>query len=392
MAKKLISVWLSLTLLLLFSPTSIYANDSAKGQFLNRNIDINGVRVYNYYLEDSFCVYQNTTYFPLNEEMEDILGFTAEMNWESRTLKILKKDPIRTKPANTTLKNNLQNIDAKVLKDIRVMALTEAEQKEPVPLVAEVPDTLRGANFKANLLDIAGQIEEYNDDQEKDWISMPDLIVQYLDLSGTPILQAGDVLYLPVRAFAGSNFGWDVYYDEYSGVYISTDPQISAAATFDKAESDYNRGLVNFIRAKNGSISEGLALQMVFLFKHEAKINNLDEKLLMAIALKESTYYPTIVAAGGSVGLMQVMPSTAKAYGVNPSQLYDMHTNVEFGSWYIGREMKNFSDTTKALSAYNQGSGAVSRGSYNTRYATRVLNGKQEIESFLTQNGYGTGQ
>ena len=102
--KKLISVWLSLAILL-FSTTSIYAEDNVTGQFLNRNVDINGIQLKNYYLENSFLLYQGVTYFPLNEEMEDILGFAAQMDWESRTLKILKKEPVKTKPDAEILKN-----------------------------------------------------------------------------------------------------------------------------------------------------------------------------------------------------------------------------------------------------------------------------------------------
>ncbi|MGI6751457.1 MAG: lytic transglycosylase domain-containing protein [Anaerovoracaceae bacterium] len=388
MAKRLISVWLSLALLLLFSPTSIYAKDIVKGEFLNRNIDINGVRIHNYYLEDSFFLHQNRTYIPMNKEMGDVLGFAAEMDWESRTLKILKKEPVTKEIPNTTLKNNLRNIEAVALKDIKVVILTEKKREESASLWGVLPDTLRGLPFRSDALDIAGQIEEHFDERGKDWILMPELVSEKLDLSKVPVLKAGDTLYLPLKAFTECSFEWDICYDDYSGVYISTDPLISAAETLDKRESDYNRGLAKFIRSRNGNISEGLALQMVFLFKHEARVHNLDEKLLMAIAFKESTFYPKIVAPGGSVGLMQIMPSTARAHGITKEQLYDMHENIQFGAWYIGQELKRFGDSTKALSAYNQGGGAVSRGNYSTRYAGRVLGGQQEIESYLKQNGH----
>lgn len=389
MARRLISVWLSLALLLLFSPTSIYANDIVKGEFLNRNIDINGVRIHNYYLEDSFYLYQNRTYIPMNKEMGDVLGFSAEMNWESRTLKILKKDPVTKNIPGTTLKNNLRSMEAVSLKNINVITYAEEKKEETAKTCGGLPEILCGTPFKSKLLDLAGQIEEHKEEREKDWVSMPDLVSEKLNLSGDPVLKSGDVIYLPLKAFTEGNFRWDIYYDDYSGVYISTDPKITAVTTLDKAESDYNRGLARFIRARNGNIKEGLATQMVFIFKHEARVHNLDEKMLMAIALKESTFYPTIVAPGGSVGLMQIMPATARAHGLSADKLYDIHENVQFGAWYIGQQMDRFGDSTKALSAYNQGGGAVSRGNYNTRYASRVLSGKQEIESYLKQYGYG---
>ncbi|MDD2216722.1 MAG: hypothetical protein PHE41_09210, partial [Eubacteriales bacterium] len=86
MAKKLVSVWLSVTILL-FSTITIFAEESVEGQFLNRNIDINGSRLANYYLEDPFFLYQGSAYMPLTEEMGEILGFSVEMDWESRTCK-----------------------------------------------------------------------------------------------------------------------------------------------------------------------------------------------------------------------------------------------------------------------------------------------------------------
>ena len=108
MAKKLISVWLSMTVLL-FSTITIYAEDSVQGQFLNRNIDINGNRIANYYLEDPLFLYQGVTYFPINQEMGDLLGFAAEMNWESRTLTITKEDPVKTGLNQQVLKSDLVN-------------------------------------------------------------------------------------------------------------------------------------------------------------------------------------------------------------------------------------------------------------------------------------------
>ena len=134
-----------------------------------------------------------------------------------------------------------------------------------------------------------------------------------------------------------------------------------------------------------------MALSMVFVFKHEADINNLDVTLLLAMAEKESTFRSDVVSSGGSVGLMQIMPSTANAFGISRSQLFDMHTNIEFGARYIGSHLQTFGTETKALSAYNKGGGAVSRGNYSTRYATRIQGAQQTMESYLTQNGYGTG-
>src|SRR5690606_21446788 len=151
-AKKLVSVWLSLAILL-SSTITIYAEDEVQGQFLNRNIDINGNRIANYYLEYPLFTYDGTTYFPLTQEMGELLGFDVEMDWESRTLKILKKEPVRTVLAEEVLKSNLENPKAIVLNDVSVLMMAEKERKLKLPV------KLQGVSMSAEYLDIASQLK-----------------------------------------------------------------------------------------------------------------------------------------------------------------------------------------------------------------------------------------
>ena len=387
MAKKLISVWLSVTILL-FSTITIFAEENVEGQFLNRNIDINGNRLANYYLEDPFFLYQGSAYFPLTEEIGEVLGFSVEMDQESSTLKILKKEPSRDKLPEEVLKSNLENVKAVALKDVTVLAMAEEKKDINVDLV------LKGVMLTAADLDIGGQLRQIREKAESEFIEIPELVVEELDLAEYPLLQAEDTFYLPVRALVGEScFGWDVFYDEYSGLYISTETGINAVTFFDKAESDYNRGLVNYILYKNKNISPGWAAMLVFLFKHEADINDVDEKLLMAMAEKESTFRADAVGKGaGPVGIMQIMPKTAERYGISRSELFDPHVNIEFGTKYIGDKLDQYGNNkTVALSAYNQGGMAISRGTYNTRYATKITGAENSISQYLTKNGYVSG-
>ena len=215
-----------------------------------------------------------------------------------------------------------------------------------------------------------------------------------MDLKEYPLLKSGDIFYLPIRAFGeDSAFRWNAFFDDYSGLYISTEPGVDAKAFFDKKESDYNRGLVNYILSRNKNLSRGWATMLVFLFKHEAEVNGVDELLLMAMANKESTFRADAVGKGaGPVGLMQIMPKTAKAYGISRDQLFDPHVNIEFGSKYIGDKLNQYGNNkTVALSAYNQGGAAISRGSYSTRYATNITGAEKSICQYLVDNGYGLG-
>lgn len=385
MAKKLVSVWLSLAILL-SSTITIYAEDEVQGQFLNRNIDINGNRIANYYLEYPLFLYDGTTYLPLTQEMGDLLGFDVEMDWESRTLKILKKEPVRTELAEEVLKSNLENPNAMVLNKISVLMMAE---KDNIP---KLPVKLQGVSMSAKHLDIAGQLKRIR--EEAGFVKIPELAVEPLDLTDKPVLKVDDVIYLPIRELTGNScFGWDVYYDNYSGIYISTEKGIPAYSYFDAVESEYNKGLADYIMSRNRNITPGGALMLVFLFKHEADVHDVDELLLIAMAQRESTFRADAVGRGaGPVGLMQIMPRTAERYGISRSELFDPHVNIEFGARYISSHLERYNDNTLALSAYNQGGGAVSRGTYNTRYAKNITGTRETLKNYLVKNGYGLGE
>lgn len=358
MPKKLITVWLSLTILLL-STITIYAESSVQGQFLNRNIDIDGNRIANYYLEDPLFLYQGVTYFPLSLEMGKLLGFKTQMDWESRTLTVTKTEPTATSIPDEVVKSDLTNPVAVVLEDMTVVEESAVESSE------SLPQTLFG---------------------------IPDFTSKKIDLEGYGVLQVGDVFYLPFRSLVGDDaFGWSVFYDDYSGLYVSTDSTVDAALYFDAIESDYNRGLASYITYRNSSITTAKALMLVFLFKHEADVNGLSERLLMAMAQKESSFR-TDAVGNGPIGIMQIMPSTAKLYGISKDELYDAHTNISFGAKYIGDKIKYYGSETTALSAYNQGGAAISRGSYTTRYANNIQGAEDSLTNYLVNNGYGMGQ
>jgi soluble lytic murein transglycosylase-like protein len=88
-----------------------------------------------------------------------------------------------------------------------------------------------------------------------------------------------------------------------------------------------------------------------------ANKHQLDPKLLHAIILAESAYDHKAVSSAGAVGLMQLMPATAKQYGVtdrrNPSQ------SIEGGARYLKKLLAEFKSKPLAIAAYNAGEGAV---------------------------------
>ena len=79
--------------------------------------------------------------------------------------------------------------------------------------------------------------------------------------------------------------------------------------------------------------------------------------LITSVIYAESTGNPNAYSDQGAGGLMQLMPDTARLYGVK--NVNDPRENVIAGSKYL-RDLKNqYGDWGKALMAYNGGPGAV---------------------------------
>ncbi len=91
-----------------------------------------------------------------------------------------------------------------------------------------------------------------------------------------------------------------------------------------------------------------------------AKIYQLPHALLHAVITAESSYDPNAISRAGAVGLMQLMPETAKQYGV--SNRRDPRQNIYGGSRYLRYLLKLFNnDLVLALAAYNAGEGTVKK-------------------------------
>jgi len=91
-----------------------------------------------------------------------------------------------------------------------------------------------------------------------------------------------------------------------------------------------------------------------------ARENGLSPGLIKAVALVESGFDPHAVSPKGARGLMQLMPGTAKQYGVTDA--FDPLQNLRAGTTHLARLLDQFDgDLTLALAAYNAGAGAVRR-------------------------------
>lgn len=86
--------------------------------------------------------------------------------------------------------------------------------------------------------------------------------------------------------------------------------------------------------------------------------HQMDPKLLHAVIQAESAYNPNAVSSAGAVGLMQLMPDTARRYGVNDRR--DAEQNIDGCTRYLKDLLAMFNSNLQlAVAGYNAGEGAV---------------------------------
>jgi soluble lytic murein transglycosylase-like protein len=95
------------------------------------------------------------------------------------------------------------------------------------------------------------------------------------------------------------------------------------------------------------------------IIEHAAERHKVDPLLVHSVIQVESAYNKYAVSPKGAMGMMQLMPATARSLGVrNP---FDPRENIEAGVRYLKQLQDTFGDLRHALAAYNAGPGAVSK-------------------------------
>ena len=87
-----------------------------------------------------------------------------------------------------------------------------------------------------------------------------------------------------------------------------------------------------------------------------------DPYLLLAVARRESLFKPDTRSAAGAVGLMQLLPATARRAAIvlgrptpSDADMAEPRTAIDLGAWYLSELLGRFGDPAIAAAAYNAG-------------------------------------
>ncbi|MBE6021423.1 MAG: lytic transglycosylase domain-containing protein [Clostridiales bacterium] len=327
--RRYISVFL---VLMMFLSTAVvtYAGSNIQVNTLNREIVVNGVNVVNYCTDYPYFEYESTFYAPLAEENCNILGLSI-VREEPNSIVLKEITPIQVNYQSTEAKDSNLTLSAAISeKTVEILKSNGTGGYDTTVLTSEITQ-------------------------------------------GKPILEYNGVVYIPLtEKVIDVALQWGKMYDDYTGLYLGTLASRDNTVEINEDESAYNKALAEYIMSCNPSYTLESATDLVFVIKKYADLYGVDEKLVMAMIQTESTF-KNVTSSGGAIGMMQIMGSTGRAYGLSKADLLDVEKNIKFGTEYISRHIATFGTVEKALVAYNQGGAAVNRGKTSSRYSNLVL-------------------
>ena len=210
-----------------------------------------------------------------------------------------------------------------------------------------------------------------------DSVSSEDLIAQVAQGEIPYTVADNDIARLNRTYYPNLNISLAISFDQRSSWAVRLDcPQLARAVNewhrTNAASPDYTASMKRYFEISKAtphtpilSLREGKISHYDHLFKKYAKEIGWDWRLLASLAYTESNFDTTAVSWAGARGLMQLMPSTARAMGVPEGKEYNAEESVKAAVKYIGLTAESFKHLPEkervnfVLASYNSGIGHV---------------------------------
>ncbi len=190
------------------------------------------------------------------------------------------------------------------------------------------------------------------------------------------------ILLFPVLAHAGTTIY--KYQDAEGRILLTDDPRLGREMTLLK------RFRFSYEHPRSGGRAPRLDELRARIRKYSPLIENvarrygLDPDLIHAVILAESAYRPHAKSPKGAMGLMQLMPQTARRLGVDDP--WDPEQNVRGGAAYLRWLLDRYDgDLELAVAAYNAGEGAVDRYGQSIPPYRETITYVNKVKEFMSK-------
>lgn len=262
-------------------------------------------------------------------------------------------------------------------------ALRAGDWAEVVRATDAMSETGRGeptwSYWRARGLAATGKIEEAHAILAKhregfsfyNWLSAEELKTTPQTPSSTAVVPTAQLdldsnaAALRTVALSKANLRFEAAREWFAVVKDLNDEQLIAASAWMQKQNVWDRAIGAAVRTKSAhDVKHRYVVPFSDALYGAAKIEGVEPTLIAALTRQESRFAPDVVSSAGAIGLMQLMPNTAKWVAKKLGRTYDRdaledpEVNARFGAFYLRTVMDGLAHSpVMALAAYNAGPG-----------------------------------